>query len=82
MASSRSGIPTCTCRPKDEISARNLLQVFDDRGVAIAGRDQLVHPMRKRMGAGGRDQQPAAGGEVREFAPQLHDLRARALATS
>ena len=66
-------------QPENEIAARDLLHVVHDRGVAVAGRDQLVHPMRKGMSAGGSNEQAAPGGELGEFAPQLQHLRARTL---
>ena len=66
-------------QPEDKIAARDLLHVVNDRGVAIAGCDQLVHPMRKRMGAGGSNQQAAPRGEGRQFAPQFHHLLAGTL---
>ena len=30
---------------ENEIRPRNLLQIVDDRGIALARRDQLIHPM-------------------------------------
>ena len=34
---------------EDEIGARNLLHVFDDGGVSLIRRDELVHPMGERV---------------------------------
>ncbi len=37
---------------KCQTDPRNLLHVIYDRGVSLVNRDQLIHPMRKRMCAG------------------------------
>ena len=61
-------------QPEDQQRARQLLQLFDDVLVALAGREDLVLPVRKRMRAGGRDAQPDALGALRELAADVADL--------
>ena len=50
---------------EDQQRARQLLQLLDDVLVALAGRDDLVHPVRERMRAGGGDAQADALGARR-----------------
>ena len=54
---------------EDQQRPRELLQLFDDVLVALAGGDDLIHPARKRMRAGGGDAQADALGAVGEIAP-------------
>ena len=62
---------------EDEVRARDLLHVFDDGGVALVHRDQLVHPMRERMRAGRCDFQSIVRREHGELAAKLNDLLPR-----
>ena len=59
---------------EDQQRARELLQLLDDVLVAFAGRDDLIHPARERMRAGGGDAQPDALGGVGEIAPRADDF--------
>ena len=62
---------------EDQIGARHLLHVLHDRLVALAFRDALIVPMRKRMRAGGGEFRSAAAGQFRQFAAQTDHLLAR-----
>ena len=59
---------------EDEQRPRELLQLFDDVLVALAGRDDLILPARKRVRAGGRDAQADAFGALRQLAADVVDL--------
>ena len=60
---------------EDEQRSGQLLQFFDDVFVALAGRDHLIHPARKRMSAGCRDSQPDALRTLGKIPPDFVDLR-------
>ena len=64
---------------EDQQRPRQLLQLFDDVLVALAGGDDLIHPVRERMGAGGGDAQADALRGVGEIAPGADDLRRQLL---
>jgi hypothetical protein len=59
---------------EDQQRPRQLLQLLDDVLIALARGDDLIHPVRERMGAGGGDAQahPLCG--VRQIAPGADDL--------
>jgi len=59
---------------EDQQRTRQLLQLFDDVLVAFAGREDLVFPARKRVGAGGRDAEADALGVLRELPADVADL--------
>ena len=69
-----SGTADVDVQAEDQQRSRELLQLLDDVLVALAGRDDLVHPARERMRAGGGDAQPDALGGVGEIAPVADDL--------
>ena len=48
--------------PEDEQRSRQLLQLLDDVLVALAGRDDLIVPVRERMRARGRHREAGALG--------------------
>jgi hypothetical protein len=50
---------------ENQVCPRNLLHIFDDGGVALIHRDELIHPMEKWMGSGRRDLEPVTRGEFR-----------------
>ena len=62
---------------KDQVCPRNLLHVFDDGGVALVGRNQLFHPVRKRMSAGRCDLQAVACRQRGQLTAQFDYLLAR-----
>jgi hypothetical protein len=63
--------------PTDQIGAGNLLHVFDDGGVSLIRRDELIHPMRKRMGPGRSDLEPIARRQRCQLTAQLDHLLPR-----
>src|SRR4029077_14640309 len=61
---------------EDEIRARELLHILNNFLITLAFGDELISPMRKRMGAARCDFQPAAVRESRKFASQIDDVSA------
>jgi hypothetical protein len=61
-------------QPEDQERARQLLELLDDVLVALAGGENLVLPLRERVGAGRGDAQPDALGALGELAADMNDL--------
>src|SRR5262249_6969586 len=59
---------------KNETCARNLLRVFDNGCIAFMDRYELIHPMRKRVRAGGADLQSVLPGKFGQFAAKIDNL--------
>src|SRR5688500_14555482 len=66
--------PDMDVQAEDQERSRQLLQFFDDALVANAGREHLVLPVRKRMGAGGRDSEAGAIRRLGELMPDPEQL--------
>ncbi len=63
---------------ENEIRSCDLLHVVRDRDVALIGGDFLIHPMRKRMGAGRCNFQTALRRDCRQLAAKIDNLFAGA----
>ena len=70
-------MPTCTCKPKIEIRARDRLHVLDDLQVALVGVDVLDAPVGERMRRAGGEQQAVLFGEPDRLPAQVDDVLAR-----
>src|SRR5207253_3896169 len=62
---------------ENQVCARKRLHVSHDFLIAFAFSDELIAPVRKRMGPDRCDLQSAAAGEIRQLAPQLNHMRPR-----
>src|SRR6266480_6943627 len=62
---------------KSQTDPRNLLHVIYDCGVALVCRDQLIHPMRKGMRAGGGYYQPVLRRNFGQLSAKCSDLPSR-----
>ena len=61
----------------NQICPRDLLHVVQDGQMALVGANQLILPVRKRMGAGGRDLESFHPGDRSQFASKLNHLLSR-----
>src|SRR5947209_8993466 len=68
------GNPHVYMQTKDEIGTGDLLHVFDNCRVALIHRDELIHPVRERMGASGGDFQSMSRGQFRQLAAKIDNL--------
>src|SRR6266702_1446658 len=59
---------------KDQIGSGDLLHVFDNCRVALVHRDELVHPMRKRMRTGGSNLETVARRQFCQLPPKIDNL--------
>src|SRR5215469_12372398 len=69
--------PDMNVQAKCQTDSRHLLHVVYDRGIALVDRDQLIHPVGKRMCSGGSDYQPVLRRKSCQLSAKCSDFMSR-----